>query len=53
VITVRGPQPIEKRTAAIDYQHYVERQLAPAADGVLAFVGERFMRLGDRQLSLF
>ncbi len=53
VITTRGPQPVEKRTAPIDYAHYVERQLAPAGDTVLAFVGESFMRLGGRQLSLF
>jgi DNA polymerase-2 len=53
VMTVRGPQPLEKRSAAIDYQHYLERQLAPAADGVLACLGDRFMRLGSRQLSLF
>ena len=53
VITTRGPQPIQKRTAPIDYAHYLERQLAPAADSVLALVGERFMRLGGRQLSLF
>lgn len=53
VITVRGPQPIEKRTAPIDYHHYLERQLAPAADTVLSVVGEDFMRLGGRQLSLF
>src|SRR5690606_2320866 len=53
VITVKGPQPLEKRSAPIDYGHYLERQLAPAGDTVLAFVGERFMRLGGRQLSLF
>jgi DNA polymerase-2 len=53
VITVRGPQPLEKRTAPIDYAHYLERQLAPAGDTVLAFVGDEFMRLGGRQLTLF
>lgn len=53
VITVRGPQPLEKRNAPIDYAHYLERQLAPAGDTVLGFVGDRFMRLGGRQLSLF
>jgi DNA polymerase-2 len=53
VITVRGPQPLEKQTAAIDYHHYLERQLAPAGDTILSAVGESFMRLGGRQLSLF
>ncbi len=53
VITTRGPQPIEKQTAPIDYHHYLERQLAPAGDTILSAVGESFMRLGGRQLSLF
>lgn len=53
VITTRGPQPIEKQAAPLDYEHYLTRQLAPAADAVLHVVGEDFMRLGGRQLSLF
>ena len=53
VQTVRGPEPVSERRSSIDYQHYLEKQLAPAADSVLAFAGERFMRLGGRQLSLF
>ena len=53
VITTRGPQPARARTAPIDYAHYVERQLAPAADAVLPFLGADFMKLGGRQMSLF
>ncbi|HJL19224.1 MAG TPA: DNA polymerase II [Sandaracinaceae bacterium LLY-WYZ-13_1] len=53
VITVRGPQPAGQRTAPLDHQHYLERQLAPVADTVLRFLGTDFMRLGGRQLSLF
>jgi DNA polymerase-2 len=53
VITTRGPQPASTRTAPIDYVHYVERQLAPAADAVLPFLGADFMKLGGRQMSLF
>lgn len=53
VITTRGPQPIQRRTARPDYEHYVRRQLAPAADVVLPLLGDRFMKHGDRQLSLF
>lgn len=53
VITTRGPQPIQKRAAPLDYQHYMQKQLAPAADVVLPLLGEDFMRLGGRQLSLF
>lgn len=53
VITVRGPQPSELRSAALDHAHYLERQLAPAAAAVLPFLGADFMKLGGRQLSLF
>lgn len=53
VITTRGPQAVAMQTAPIDYAHYVERQLAPAADAVLPFLGADFMKLGGRQMSLF
>jgi len=53
VITTQGPQPIEKVTAPIDHQHYLDKQLAPAADVVLPLIGDDFMRHGSRQLSLF
>ncbi len=53
VITTRGPQPLGLVTAHLDYQHYLERQLAPAADVVLPVLGDTFMRHGSRQLSLF
>ena len=36
-----------------DHAHYLERQLAPAAQAVLPFIGVDFMKLGGRQLSLF
>jgi DNA polymerase-2 len=29
VVTTRGPQPLERRTAPIDYRHYIDRQVAP------------------------
>jgi DNA polymerase-2 len=53
VITVSGPEPLEARRSAIDYHHYVSRQLAPVADGILPFVGDDFARLTDQQLGLF
>ncbi|MFP6596215.1 MAG: DNA polymerase II, partial [Candidatus Hydrogenedentota bacterium] len=33
VITVNGPEPLEKQESRLDYAHYLDRQLAPAADG--------------------
>jgi len=53
VITTRGPQALERVNAQLDYQHYLERQLAPAANVVLPVLGDDFMRHGSRQLSLF
>jgi DNA polymerase-2 len=53
VVTLKGPQPIEKQSSPPDYHHYLTKQLAPAADVVLPFVGTSFERLGGRQLSLF
>ena len=53
VITTRGAQPIALQSAPIDYEHYVHKQLAPAGDTVLRFVGTSFLKLGGRQLSLF
>ncbi|WP_106477907.1 DNA polymerase II [Phytohalomonas tamaricis] len=53
VMTVAGPEPLEVRTAPLDYDHYITRQLAPIADAILPFVGDRFARLIDAQLDLF
>ncbi len=35
VMTVNGPQPIEKITSPLDYNHYVKKQIKPIADSVL------------------
>lgn len=53
VQTVRGPEPLEKRTSPIDYEHYLEKQLAPVCDVVLPFVGTSFAKIAGRQTSLF
>ncbi|WP_234286821.1 DNA polymerase II [Halomonas sp. MCCC 1A11057] len=53
VITVAGPEPLEARRSAIDYQHYLARQLQPVADAILPFLGDDFASLVDRQLGLF
>ncbi len=52
-ITVRGPEPVEALRSPIDYDHYLQKQLAPAADGILHFCGTDFARLGGRQMTLF
>ena len=53
VITVAGPQPLENRTAQLDYDHYLTRQLQPVADAILAFVDDDFSALVGGQLGLF
>lgn len=57
VMTLAGPEPMEVveagRAAAIDYEHYLTRQLEPVADGILPFIGDSFGRLTSRQGALF
>lgn len=53
VMTAHGPEPISKRSAAIDYGHYVDRQVAPVCDVVLPFVGTSFEKVAGSQTSLF
>ncbi|USE38754.1 DNA polymerase II [Endozoicomonas sp. SCSIO W0465] len=53
LITVNGPEPIDYRNSAIDYDHYVTRQLKPIADGILPFVHMDFDKIITSQVSLF
>jgi len=55
VVTRAGPRPAEHPDAPIDHEHYVERQIRPVAEPVLALLGLDFDRLvgDDRQLRLF
>ena len=53
VISLAGPEPLEVRTSAIDYEHYLSRQLQPVADAILPFVGDDFATLIGGQLGLF
>lgn len=53
VITSSGAEPAARPLAPLDYQHYVDRQLAPVADGILGFVGSSFGALTDKQIGLF
>jgi len=56
IMTVRGPEPVRSASgprAALDYPHYLERQLAPAADALLQHLGTSLAGLIDPQLSLF
>ncbi|ASJ74694.1 DNA polymerase II [Granulosicoccus antarcticus IMCC3135] len=53
LITRNGPEPLEKQESAPDYQHYLDKQLAPAADGILQFLDTSFSAITDAQLQMF
>jgi DNA polymerase-2 len=53
VVTVRGPEPLENEVRALDYQHYLDRQLAPAADALLRLKGTSVGEIVNAQLRLF
>ena len=55
VMTVEGPEPADRRTHPLDYEHYIERQLRPVAEPVLAALRRDFgeVRRNERQLELF
>jgi len=53
VITAAGAEPAARPLAPLDYQHYVDRQLQPVADGILGFVGTSFRDIVDQQIALF
>ena len=53
VITVNGPEPLECRISAIDYEHYVDKQVRPIAEGILPFIGVSFKTISSAQLDLF
>ncbi len=42
VITINGPEPIQKVKHPIDYQHYLDKQLRPIADAILCFFNLNF-----------
>ena len=53
LMTVTGPEPLETRRSAIDYDHYLTRQLQPVADAILPFLGDDFSALMTGQKELF
>jgi len=53
VMTVNGAEPLAALQSPLDYQHYVDKQLAPVADSILHFMEQSMNELVDSQLSLF
>ncbi len=52
-MTIAGPEPLEAQRAAIDYEHYLTRQLQPVADAILPFLRDDFASLMTGQKELF
>lgn len=55
VMTRRGPMPLERDHHDLDYTHYIDRQLKPIADPVLALDDDRTFEddVLSKQLKLF
>ena len=52
-MTVNGPEPMDYVESPIDYDFYIERQLAPIADAILGFQNTSLAEITDKQLGLF
>lgn len=55
VITVAGPEPLDRVEHELDREHYVDKQIRPIAEPVLGALGLEFDRVigDDRQIRLF
>lgn len=56
IITLQGPVAVECLTETpfkIDYEHYIEKQIAPVVDSILYFLGKRFADLINPQRDIF
>jgi DNA polymerase-2 len=53
VITVNGPETLECHSSAINYEHYIEKQLTPIADTILAALGSSMESIFQDQYELF
>ncbi len=55
VMTKAGPEPASERQAALDHEHYVQKQIRPIAEPVLDVLGLDFDKVigDDAQMELF
>ncbi|WP_024561613.1 DNA polymerase II [Franconibacter pulveris 601] len=53
VWTTNGPEPVDYQRSPLDYDHYLEKQLQPIAQGILPFLEDDFATLMTGQLGLF
>lgn len=55
VMTDAGPEPAEERRSPLDHEHYVQKQVRPVSEPVLALLGLDFDKVvgDDTQMDLF
>lgn len=53
LMTVNGPEPRQYCSSPVDYDFYIEKQLAPIADAILVFEGTNLDELMTQQIGLF
>ncbi|WP_396587788.1 DNA polymerase II [Bermanella sp. R86510] len=56
VITTQGPIAVECLGMAqfkLDYEHYIDKQIAPVVDSVLYFLGKQFAQIRSPQQDIF
>lgn len=53
IMTISGPEPRQYRQSAIDYDFYIERQLAPIVDSILVFKSSSMDKILNNQIGLF
>ncbi len=55
LMTVNGPEPTAEVASPLDYDHYVDKQVQPVAEPILALLGLDFRRVTgeEKQLGLF
>ncbi|MFK7863524.1 MAG: DNA polymerase II [Pseudohongiellaceae bacterium] len=53
IMTVNGPEPKSYLRSQIDYDFYIDRQLAPIADSILVFQSQTMAEILNRQIGLF
>jgi len=53
IMTINGAEPRQYRESAIDYEFYIERQLAPIADSILVFKESSMDKILNNQIGLF
>ncbi len=53
VITISGPEPVEFNKNPLDYEHYIEKQIAPVVDALLMVFDNSLEKIIQAQYELF